>query len=239
MLRTLARRRFLTHISTGAVVTPWWLSGGIPAANCIAAFQPKGAASLAASYVNLASGGATWDAAPGDAPGFNTATGWDFNGSSDYLIVGSGAIATAAPLSMVCRFNVDVGAALGVFMSICNTSSANRFQFYFADQDEVIMATVATAAGAANSTAGFLFGGWYSGFGVTSAANSRAAYINGANKGTDATSLTPSGVNATYIGARYSGASIGSFLNGKMSHCAFYNIALSDAQALVLHAAMV
>jgi hypothetical protein len=72
----------------GAVaVTPWYLAGGIAAANCIAAYQPKGAASLAASYINLITPG-TYDVAPGVAPTFSAATGWTFNGSTQYLDTG-------------------------------------------------------------------------------------------------------------------------------------------------------
>ncbi len=65
----------------------WWLSGGIAAANCIAAYQPKGAASYAASLVNLANPG-TYDAFAGDAPTFDTSYGWLFNGVQDYLKTG-------------------------------------------------------------------------------------------------------------------------------------------------------
>ena len=36
---------------------PWWLSGGIAAADCWAAYQPKGAASFAASKLDLNGGG--------------------------------------------------------------------------------------------------------------------------------------------------------------------------------------
>jgi hypothetical protein len=71
----------------GGADVSWWLAGGISAANAIAAYQPKGAASLAASYVNLANPG-TYDAAPGVAPTFNTSTGWTFNGTTQYLTSG-------------------------------------------------------------------------------------------------------------------------------------------------------
>lgn len=62
----------------------WWEVSG---KTCVAAYQPKGAASLATSYVNLANPG-TYDAAPGTAPTFDTATGWTFNGSTQYLTSG-------------------------------------------------------------------------------------------------------------------------------------------------------
>ena len=46
----------------------------------VVAYQPKGAASLAASYVNLANPG-TYDAAPGVAPTWDAVTGWVFTGT--------------------------------------------------------------------------------------------------------------------------------------------------------------
>ncbi len=65
----------------------WWLSGGIAAANCIAAYQPKGAVSLAASYSNLASPG-TYDCTVGNEPAWDATNGWKFDGSNDYLSTG-------------------------------------------------------------------------------------------------------------------------------------------------------
>ncbi len=67
-----------------AAVAGWWLVAGV---TCVAAYQPKGAASLAASYINLANPG-TYDAAPGVAPTWATATGWTFNGATQYLLTG-------------------------------------------------------------------------------------------------------------------------------------------------------
>ena len=49
---------------------PWGLGGEmIDIGNCIAAYQPKGAASLAESYQNLA------------APGWDATDGWTFSGA--------------------------------------------------------------------------------------------------------------------------------------------------------------
>ena len=78
----------------GGAAAAWYLAGGVSAANCIAAYTPKGAASLAASYDNNAAPGngladGTYDAAPGVAPTFDTATGWTFAAaSSQYLATG-------------------------------------------------------------------------------------------------------------------------------------------------------
>lgn len=64
----------------------WWLAGGIDPDDCVAAYQPKGAASYAASKVNLANPG-TYDASEGKAPAWDTSTGWT-GGDSAYLNCG-------------------------------------------------------------------------------------------------------------------------------------------------------
>lgn len=67
--------------AASASVPEWWESDE---ADTILAYQPIGAASLAASYVNLSNPGA-YDAALGTAPSFAAATGWTFNGTNQYL----------------------------------------------------------------------------------------------------------------------------------------------------------
>ena len=98
----------ITSPSAAAVAIQWYLSGGIAAANCIAAYTPKGAASLAASYDNNAAPGngladGTYDAAPGVAPTWGAATGWTFNGSTQYL--DTGVVPLANTWSMIARFS--------------------------------------------------------------------------------------------------------------------------------------
>jgi len=74
-------------ITPQAAAASWWLSGGISAANCIAAYQAKGAASYAASLVNLAQQG-TYDVTEGIGPlTWATGTGWVGDGVN-YLRTG-------------------------------------------------------------------------------------------------------------------------------------------------------
>lgn len=80
------RRSFDAVFDRAGASVSWWLSGGVAAANAIAVYQPKSAASLAASYTNLANPG-TYDAAPGVAPTWTAARGWIFN-ASEYLTTG-------------------------------------------------------------------------------------------------------------------------------------------------------
>lgn len=64
----------------GAAV-PWWLSAGLAP---VGAYAAKGAASLAASYVNLANPG-THDLTVGVAPTWDAVNGWNFTSGSQYL----------------------------------------------------------------------------------------------------------------------------------------------------------
>lgn len=77
---------FQSKSQAAEVASSWWLSGGIDAANCVAAYQPKGAASYAASKVNLANPG-MYDATEGTAPDWDSTNGWKGNGTSQYLYV--------------------------------------------------------------------------------------------------------------------------------------------------------
>lgn len=111
---------FRVGLATSAAAA-WYLSGGIAAANCLAAYTPKGAASLAASYDNNAAPGngladGTYDAAPGTAPSFASATGWTFlTASSQYLTTGG--LIPATGYSYIARFanRLSAGSLLGSF----------------------------------------------------------------------------------------------------------------------------
>ena len=58
-----------------AAAADWWAVAG---KTCVAAYQPKGAADLAASYVNLANPG-TYDAVPDSSFSFDVSIGWIFD----------------------------------------------------------------------------------------------------------------------------------------------------------------
>lgn len=75
----------------------WYTAAGAPMP--VAVYQPKGAASLAASRINLANPG-TYDAADGVAPTFDPATGWAFDGAK-FLATG---ITAATGWSALVRF---------------------------------------------------------------------------------------------------------------------------------------
>lgn len=203
-----------------AAATPWWLSGGIPAANCIAAYQAKGAATYAASKVNL-TGNAAYDLTVGSAPAFDTAVGWTFTG--DYLITG---IIAAANYSGFVQFSggsttsrraLFSGGTNGAGFAIWSTwSTDNKTRFseggagVFSD-NQLTSGNVGLAG--------------------------KKCYENGINTKTI-------GVGATYgdytiwIGAQNVNGSPANPYSGNIQAAAFYNVAISDAQALALATAM-
>jgi len=69
-------------VKRASTASTWWdLNGTIT--SCVAAYQPKGAASYAASLTDLSGNG--YDIDDGTDPSFNTGTGWYFDGVDDYL----------------------------------------------------------------------------------------------------------------------------------------------------------
>jgi hypothetical protein len=90
----------------------WWLSGGISAANCLAAHAAKGASSFTVSKSNLANPG-TYELSNGSAyPSWNVATGWTFvSASSQSLIIATGYV--LKPCTVIVRL-------------VRSTSSTNR-----------------------------------------------------------------------------------------------------------------
>lgn len=132
----------------------WWLAGGIDAANAIAAYQPIGAASLAASYVNLANPG-TNDAAPGTAPTFSAVTGWGFAAaSSTYLLTG---ITPAPGWSMICRFSGLTDGVNNQWLCGCQNTASNR-RFYLLVNAAAANAVVYGAGGAVSVSPDLLAG---------------------------------------------------------------------------------
>lgn len=71
-----------TFLAATTTTAKWYLAGSVSAANCLAAYEAKGAASLAASYVNKINAGTNNLVLSGDAPGWDSTNGWDFPGDS-------------------------------------------------------------------------------------------------------------------------------------------------------------
>jgi len=218
--------RIVQPSMAAAAASGWWLSGGISAANCAAAYAAKGAASLAASYINLNNPG-TNNAAPGVAPTFAGATGWTFNGSTQYLTTG---INPGNNYSAIIRFSsfstpgsanaVALGSAISASpntgLTLGKTVSTGTLRFRNGDTAYVDASTATS--------------------GVMAAAGANA-YLNGSlvNSG-----LGGSGSNAfpIYIAANSNSGSVSNFSTIVIVALAIYNTTLSGSQVAALTTAI-
>lgn len=119
-------------------VIPWYLAGGISAANCLAAYQPKGAASYAVSKVNLASPGTRNLSDGATPPNWDATNGWTA-GAGASLLMGNWVFDTAHDYSWICLLEVDMSKESGFPIStpynhaITVQTRINNFQTIYRD----------------------------------------------------------------------------------------------------------
>jgi len=203
-----------------ATLTQWWLSGGISAANCIAAYQPKGAADLASSYINLANPG-TNNAAPGTAPTFATGTGWTFNGSAQYLTTDV-IPAVNQTWTFIVRYSNYPLAVAGYVLGNRGGGSTgfnigpSSISYFYSSSG------TAVSPGAAAATV---------------ALAGQQGYRNGASDGAALATASVTNV-AFFVGARNNNGSADTYFNGNVLALAIYNITLNSTQVAALTTAM-
>ena len=218
------RRRALTlPKGKGPDRSPWYLDGAVPAQNCIAAYQPKGANSYAESKINLSNPG-TYDAVEGTAPSWASNTGWVFaSAGSTHLKTG---IVPNSMYSWIARVS-SVTAGVQYLFGESNSQETTAFGL-----GEVNGTSTVYIQGQLEFVARALSGG------VLAAANQRG-YYNGVDEGVSIGAWSPS--TATYdiyIGARNSDGLPANYANYHLIAASFYDIPLSPAQVAALTARM-
>jgi hypothetical protein len=213
-----------TFYSSASVV--WYLSGGIAAANCVAAYQPKGASSLAASYVNLANPG-TYDCTLGTAPAWDATNGWIFNGATNSRYLKTGIMLTSTTWSAVVRFSsaaLSTGAVFG--------HNGPSFDRRFAILTNVGGTSIIYEYGRAADSSGLLTITATITTGVLAIAGN-TAYRNGSAETGNITTVAYTTGLDIYIGA-WNASGAGAFFSGNIQGIAFYNSVLSAAQVLAV-----
>jgi hypothetical protein len=158
-----------------------------------------------------------------------------FDDASSQYLENATAPVTAVPLSVGCWFNSNDAAATQALVQIGVTgSNDNCFVLFAAGSvagDPVRFQTRTTSNGVADSTTGYTANQWHHALGVTSATTSRAAYIDGGNKGTNTTNLTPAGIDSVAVGRRQANTA---YMSGYIAEVAIWSAALTDDEAAVL-----
>jgi hypothetical protein len=201
-------------------------TASVPGANwydgAFAAFQSKGAASLAASYVNLANPGVN-DLAVGSAPNFDAATGWGFTGTQ-YLITD---FIHLQEWTVFVRFS-DAVANQGVLFSGRDVSNIPRMAHRLQSATDFRFYTAGTTATSINPAPVF---------GVTAQALNKG-YLNGSPIATLTLGNNTALTLVSYIGASNIAGSPGKPLTGKIQAIGWWNSTLTDAEIATISAAM-
>lgn len=194
----------------------------------MAAYQPIGAASLAASYVNLASAG-TYDAAPGTAPTFATATGWTFNGTTQYLTISPNALLGSASYSVIMRCNITAGAKRGLF----NFATSPNADLIFVESDREF---VRTSGSSGNLTVALTTGSdavWAHTWGSSNAKVYKAGSESGSVAGPSAALANP-GSAWIEIGRAFGSGGGTTYMLGTIAAVAIYTGKLTAGEVATL-----
>lgn len=207
--------------------TSWWLSGGISAANCLAAYQPRGAASQAASYSNLNAPG-TNDAIVGVAPLWDMFNGWQFDGSTQYL---SSVSVNGGGCTVIIRYVDYAGSTPNarIVGTATSTDSDPRLFIMPGYNSAVYYDYGGSSANLSKSP--------YLQSGVLAIAGIKA-YRNGVLDGTLGGTWSGTNTNPLGIGAQKNATGANYFRRANVQAIAIYNTVLTDAQVLAVSDAM-
>lgn len=199
----------------------WWNNNGA-ISGCVLAYNPVGAASLAASYSNLFNPG-TYDAAAGVAPTWAYGTGWTFNGTTQYLTTGY-APPNQVAFTAIVRISNLTGSGTRAILATPNTFVSVNLGFMMIATSTPYYLNSGGAFGSAGSTSGVF------------AIAGNQGYKNSA---TDGSSFSAAGSTwKTMLVGAYNGATVRDFFPGNIQAMAIYNTTLTLAQVQTLTTAM-
>lgn len=148
--------------------------------------------------------------------------------ATEYLEIATPLLSTP-PFTFTCWFNSDTFIDQ-TLMSITNSVDATQvFELRLrnpADNDVIMNTRAAAGSGFAATTASYILNMWHLAVGVSAAANSRAVYLDGGNKGTNADNRVPANVDTTSIGRKTGGQ----YMSGMIGEARLYNRALTDGE---------
>lgn len=167
----------------------------------------------------------------------------DFTRASSQYLEATGAPITAAPCTLACWFKADDITAQHVLLSVMDDGTGSVDGFYIQavgnTAGDPIRASVAAAGsfGEAATTTGYSANTWQHACGVYTSATSRAAFLNGDGKGTNATNRAPSGLSRTMVG-RYNAGASNVYSDAAIAEAAIWDADLTDAEVASLAAGM-
>lgn len=154
-----------------------------------------------------------------------------------HYISAASAVLSGVPISMACWFNSDSITLAQTLVGISDTAGdLDHFKLDAAggEPGDFVMAVTGRAGQAEASTSlAYTADTWHHACAVFDAVDSRAAYLDGGNKGTNADSRTPAGLDTMSIGVSLRSSAIHP-LSGLIAEVGIWNIALLDAEIAIL-----
>jgi hypothetical protein len=150
--------------------------------------------------------------------------------SSQYLSMTSSPV-SGPPLTLACWFNASQTTTSDYLVSVSNaTNGYFALAIFGANAGDFVGAFdfVTSGPNFAYSTAGYTANTWTHAAGVWSALNSRTAYINGANSGTNSSTQSATTLTRAQIGAN--AAAVTNRMNGLIAEVGLWNAALTAAE---------
>ncbi len=161
------------------------------------------------------------------------------DGSSEYAESSGIAPVTAVPLTLAAWFNTDASIA-GRQTPLClsDISSFEDFRIDLTGNEEVRATAFDGGDAAATTSNTYSLNSWNHAVAIFAAANDRTAILNRdlANKGTNNTAKTPTGIDTVSAGRRaLNGGNSFGLMSGLLAMPAIWNRALPDAAAVELY----
>lgn len=153
----------------------------------------------------------------------------DFPATTDRY-EGTGAAATAYPVSIACWFKADTLTAARTLVCLGSSGSANQFVEIAATSSGVVARSeTGGVVATATSTTSPATGTWHHAAGVFASSTDRRAYIDGGSKGTDTTSNAwPAFANRTLIAQRRRNGVYSLGMDGVVAEAAIWAVELTD-----------
>lgn len=207
-----------TREALGGGAAGWWEVAG---KTCYCAYQPKGAASLAASYTDLS--GNARNCGPGNAPGWDAVNGWMFDVASAHTLD----CGWAGPQG-------QTWSALVVFTNL----TGSRFVFGHTDGGAYVSGYYShrsverrVYAGGTSATVGARIASGVSGYA------GKQGYVNGLPSGSPMVDVSRTGAQNNMAVGSCSGAA-DTFMSVYVQAIVWYSDVLSDGEVATVSAAM-
>lgn len=148
--------------------------------------------------------------------------------SNEYLRIEQVVLATM-PCAYVCRFNMDAFVTHHMLMVQLDKDANNQFQSMWVRTENGthnlrVYSESAVTAAAARSLFDIQTGTWYHAAGLFVSATDRRAFVDGANKATSATAVTPANLDRTSLGVNDPTGGQHWFLSGMIAEAAIYDL---------------